>query len=160
MDAVGLESYAGTSQRYSQRMLVSEAVKKGWDICTTDISKAFLQGVTYKELAEATGEPLREVNFYLPAYCIPILRKIEGYQDFDPNKEVLHCEKPGTGCNDAPRCFSIKLAKVTRDICGLMPSTIDNELCMKHVQQNGRNVLCALMANHVDDLKWQAIHSI
>jgi hypothetical protein len=35
------------------------------DICTTDISKAFLQGVTYKELAEATGEPLREVHFYV-----------------------------------------------------------------------------------------------
>ena len=33
----------GTSQRYSQRVLVSVAVQSQWDICTTDISKAFLQ---------------------------------------------------------------------------------------------------------------------
>ncbi len=58
--------YAGTSQRYTQRILCSEAVIRGWDIANTDISKAFLQGVTYKELAEMTGEPLREVNFDLP----------------------------------------------------------------------------------------------
>ena len=48
MDAKGLENYAGTSQRYSQRIAVSVAVQHGWDICTADLSKAFLQGVTYK----------------------------------------------------------------------------------------------------------------
>ena len=31
-----------------------------WPILTADISKAFLQGVTYEELRELTGEPLRE----------------------------------------------------------------------------------------------------
>ena len=58
-----LEKYAGTSQRYSQRVLVPEAAHRGWGICTTDISNAFLQGVTYNELVEATGEPFtcREV---------------------------------------------------------------------------------------------------
>eukprot|EP00969_Alexandrium_andersonii_P373568 15484327-Alexandrium_andersonii.AAC.1 len=60
MDAQGLENDAGAGQRYSQRLLVPEAVRHGWDICATDISKAFLQGVTYAELSEATGEPLRE----------------------------------------------------------------------------------------------------
>ena len=117
LDAKGLENDAGASQRYSQRVLVSEAVRRGWDICTTDINKAFLQGVSYKELAEATGEPLREVNFVLPSYCIPLLRRIPGYEDFNPAREVLHCEKPGTGCNDAPRCFSMKLAKITSRDC-------------------------------------------
>ena len=33
----------GTSQRYSQRVLVSVAMQSQWDICTTAISKAFLQ---------------------------------------------------------------------------------------------------------------------
>ena len=70
MDAQGLENYAGTSQRYSQRILASEIVYHGWDLCTTDITKAFLQGVTYKEFAEATGEPLRGVNFV----CAGLLR--------------------------------------------------------------------------------------
>ena len=54
------------------------AAKNQWDICTTDISKAFLQGVTYKELAEATGEPLREVNFAFPAHCVAVLRTLPG----------------------------------------------------------------------------------
>ena len=111
VDASHLENYAGTSQRYSQRDLASVAVQNQRDICTTDISKAFLHGVTYKELAEATGEPLREVNFTLPSYCIAVLRTVRGTEDFDPATEVLHCEKPGTGCNDAPRCFSFKLAQ-------------------------------------------------
>ena len=65
--------YAGASSRHSQRVVCSEAVLRKWDMATTDISKAFLQGVTYKELAELTGEPLRVVNFDLPAYCLPFL---------------------------------------------------------------------------------------
>eukprot|EP00969_Alexandrium_andersonii_P244037 10782619-Alexandrium_andersonii.AAC.1 len=76
-----------------------------------DISKAFLQGVAYKELAEAAGEPLREVNLCFPQYCVQVLHQLPGYEDFDPAMEVLRCQKPGTGCNDAPRCFSLKLAK-------------------------------------------------
>ena len=90
-------------------MLVSEAVRNGWPICTLDISVAFLKGVTYEELSKLTGEPMREVNFYLPANCIPILRLVPGFEDFDPQREVLHCDKPGTGLTDAPRAFSIKL---------------------------------------------------
>lgn len=41
-----IDRYAGTSSRASQKLLVSEAVRRGWIIHTTDISKAFLQGVT------------------------------------------------------------------------------------------------------------------
>ena len=121
--------------------------------CTTYISKAFLQGVTYKELAEATGEPLREVNVALPPYCMICLRQIPGYENFNPAMEVLHCEKPGTGCNDAPRCFSLKLAQVTRNLCGLRPSTVDGELCMKHVAEAGRSKLVDIITKHVDDFK-------
>ena len=36
-DAHHLDSYAGTSQRYSQRLVCSEAAHRGWPICTTDI---------------------------------------------------------------------------------------------------------------------------
>ena len=61
-----VDRYAGTSRRYSQRCLVSEAVCRGWSIATTDISKAFLQGVTFQELSELTGEPLgMSVLFFL-----------------------------------------------------------------------------------------------
>ena len=115
--------------------------------------KPSCRAVTYKELAEATGEPLREVNFVLPAYCIALLRQIPGYESFNPAAEVLHCEKPGTGCNDAPRCFSLKLAQVTRNLCHLRPSTVDGELCMQHLVEAGRSKLVVTMTKHVDDLK-------
>ena len=90
MDAQFLENYAGTSKRSSKRVVVSTAVQYQWKICTTDISKALVQGVTYKELAEAIGETLREVNFILPGYCVAILKQLPGYETFDPTKEVLH----------------------------------------------------------------------
>ena len=64
--------YAGTRTRGGQKALVSEGVRNGWPICTLDISVAFLKGVTYEELSQMTGEPLREVNFYLPASSIPL----------------------------------------------------------------------------------------
>ena len=148
-DAHNLDSYAGTSQRYSQRLVCSEAAHRGWPICTTDISKAFLQGVTYEELAELTGEPIREVNFYLPAHCNDILRQVPGFEDFDEGTEILHCDKPGTGLVDAPRAFSLKLSQVTKGQCRMVPSTVDAELVMKYEN----NQLLCLMAKHVDDLK-------
>ena len=150
MQAQNIESYAGTSQRYSQRLICSEAAIRQWDIATTDISKAFLQGITYEELAKLTGEPLREVNFYLPAYNISMLRTIKGFETFDPNTEVLHCLKPGTGCTDAPRCFSMKLATVTQGKCNMQPCSVDGELCYLH---DSKGDLLAMMAKHVDDLK-------
>ena len=111
-------------------------------------------------MAEATGEPLREVNFTLPGYANALLKQIPGWEDFDPATEVIHCDKPGTGCNDAPRCFSLKLSTVTRDICGMLPCTADNELCMLHKPCTSHQVvgrptlrLVAIITKHVDDLK-------
>ena len=155
-DAQNLDSYAGTSQRYSQRLVCSEAAYRGWPICTTDISKAFLQGVTYEELAELTGEPIREVNFYLPHHCNDILRQVPGFEDFDEGVEILHCDKPGTGLVDAPRAFSMKLAQVTKGKCRMVPSTVDAELVIKY---EGDQLLC-LMAKHVDDLKLTGERSV
>ena len=68
LDAKFLESYAGAASRYTQRILVSAAVLRKWLLATTDISKAFLQGIAYEELAEITGEPIREVICYSPSY--------------------------------------------------------------------------------------------
>ena len=39
---------ARTSQRYSQRVLVSAVGKRGWDICTVAIRKACVHGVAFK----------------------------------------------------------------------------------------------------------------
>merc|ERR1712051_304790 len=160
-DRADIDRYAGTSSRCAQKLLVSEAVRNGWPICTLDISKAFLQGVTYEELHALTGEPMREVNLYLPASNIPLLRQIPGFKNFDPQAEVLHCDKPGTGLVDAPRAFSIKLRGVTEQKCGVKSSIVDPELCMCHEETERLNRgerrklknLLAVLTKHVDDLK-------
>ena len=149
VDAADLTRYAGTSQRYSQRLLCSEAANRRWPIVSTDISKAFLQGVTYQELADMTGEPLRDVCFYLPPSTIAVLKQLQGFHDFDPATEVLWCNKPGTGSVDAPRAFSLKLGKVTKNDCELEPSKTDGELLILH--KNG--TLMCIVTVHVDDLK-------
>ena len=56
-DAASLESYAGTSTRWSQRIVASQAVLRGWRIVSADVAKAFLQGVSYEELSRITGNP-------------------------------------------------------------------------------------------------------
>ena len=63
---------------------------------------------------------------------------MEGLEDFDPQNEELHCDKPGTGLVDAPRAFSLKLQKVTSEKCGMVASSIDPELCYKFA--NGKLV--------------------
>ena len=150
MDARALGNYAVTRQRYSQRVLVSVAVQNTWGICATDISKVFLKGVACKDLVEAPWEPMREVNFVLPACCVAVLRKKRpGYEDFDPATEVLHCEKTGSGCNNSTWCLSLKLAQVTQDLFVLKPSTVDGVLCLKHKAEAGRPKQVVIMTKHV-----------
>ena len=106
-----------------------------------------------------TGEPIREVNFASPPGSIPILRQVEGFEDFDPIREVLHCDKPGTGLVDAPRCFSMQLSGVTNDRCNLIPSSVDPELCIKHAYRKNDKYLVCLVAKHVDYLKVTGLRS-
>ena len=149
--ADALDTYAGTGSKISQRLLLSEAAcHPEWSFLSLDINKAFLQGVTYDELAEATGQEERVVHFTLPSGSAQILRRIPGYENYDERYYVLKCLKPGTGCKDAPRAFSMKLAGVTRSAeVGLKPLAADPECEVKHV--NGKLVL--ILVKHVDDLK-------
>ena len=100
-------------------------------------------------MAELTGEPLRDVNFYLPPSSVAVLKQIDGYTTFDPATEVLHSLKPSTGSVDAPRCFHLKLAQITRSKCKLVPTRTDEELLILH--RGGK--LVAILTIHVDDLK-------
>ena len=133
-DADSIETYAGTAARLSQRLLTSEAAcHPEWEFMTVDVNKAFLQGATYKELQELTGEAPREVCFTLPRGMAEILRTIKGFEQYDERIHCLQCDKPGTGSKDAPRAFSMKLATVTRSAkVGLRPTTFDAELEVKH----------------------------
>ena len=47
-DAGSLATFAGTSSRVGQRIIVSEAVNHGWKMTAIDVKKAFLKGVSMK----------------------------------------------------------------------------------------------------------------
>ena len=58
-------------------MVVAVAAQRGWTLHSMDVEKAFLQGQSYEELAEETGEELRHVNFGLPLRCVASLRQVD-----------------------------------------------------------------------------------
>ena len=141
-------NYSATATRFSQRALVSECVLRGWVLASSDVPKAFLQGVSYDELAQATNRPKRDVSFDLTGEALHCLRQMPEFKGFDPRHEVLHCLKPGTGCRDAPKCFSLKLRKATSEY-GFVSSTVDPEL---ELLFKAGELLMAVL-KHVDDLK-------
>ena len=72
IEAFPLDTFSGTAKRTNQRLLASEvAGQTDWVIASLDVDKAFLKCLTYKELAEATGEKNeRYVSRYHPALLI------------------------------------------------------------------------------------------
>ena len=74
-DIENLTTYSGTASRNSQKILASEAsCHPDWEFLTLDINKAFLQGMTYQEMHELTGEAERIVHFTLPPGSSEVLR--------------------------------------------------------------------------------------
>ena len=156
------ETYSGTASRMSQRIVSSECSchqdgrpEDRWILITVDIEKAFLLGMSYTEIHETTGEPLREVFFSVPNGSEHILRQITGFESYDPRKHCLKCKVPGTGTADAPRAFSLKLAKITRGAeADYHPCPMDPELEMRHgYDKQGNCPILGIVAKHVDDLK-------
>ena len=93
--------------RVSQGILASEAAcHPDWEFMTVDVNKAFLQGATYKELQELTGDAPREVCFTLPKGMAEMLRKLFGFEVYDERIRCIEHDKPGAGSKDAPRAFS------------------------------------------------------
>eukprot|EP00959_Pyramimonas_sp_CCMP1952_P396601 8309333-Pyramimonas_sp.AAC.1 len=83
-------------------------------------------GLTYQELAEATGEKERVVCFTLPPGSATVLRTLPGFERYDDSKHCLPCLKPGTGTKDAPRAFPLKLRRTARGF-GLRPTSYNEE---------------------------------
>ena len=81
-EAFSVETFSGTARRQSQRVLASVAAcNKHWSIASLDVGKAFLKGLTYRELADATGEQERTVCFTLPPGSAAVLRTLPGFED-------------------------------------------------------------------------------
>eukprot|EP00959_Pyramimonas_sp_CCMP1952_P179648 3756228-Pyramimonas_sp.AAC.1 len=107
VEAFDLATFSGTARRSSQSLLASAAAcKKQRVISSLDVNMAFLKGLTYQELAEATGE--RNV------WCVLVCRldrpQCSGLsQDSSTTtSQSTAYSKPGTGTKDAPRASSHK----------------------------------------------------
>eukprot|EP00959_Pyramimonas_sp_CCMP1952_P466825 9490598-Pyramimonas_sp.AAC.2 len=125
LEAFDVEAFSGTAWRSSQRLLASAAAcTKQCIIASLDINVAFLKGLTYQELAEATGEKERAGCFTLPPGSATVLRTLPGFERCDESKHCLQRPKPGTGTEDAPRAFSLKLRRAARGF-GLRPTSYD-----------------------------------
>eukprot|EP00959_Pyramimonas_sp_CCMP1952_P189222 3957985-Pyramimonas_sp.AAC.1 len=87
---------------------------------------AFLKGLTYREIAEATGEKERVVCFTLPPGSATVLRCLPVFENYGESKHCLQCLKLGTGTKGAPRAVSLKLRRNTRGF-GLRPTSYHDE---------------------------------
>ena len=90
----GLETFAGTATRNGQR-LVNSMVAQNPDfvLFSFDVSQAFAKGLTFEEYARLTGTQLREVEFDVASEDVALVRKLPGFEDFDPSTEVLKCSR-------------------------------------------------------------------
>eukprot|EP00959_Pyramimonas_sp_CCMP1952_P112986 2361636-Pyramimonas_sp.AAC.1 len=143
LGAFDLETCAEAARQSCQRLLASTAAcKKQWIIASLDINITFLQGLTYQELAEATGDTARVVRSALPPGSASALRSLPGFEHYDESKHCLQRLKPGTGTMDAPRVSPLKLSKTTGGL-GLRPTSRDEDF-----ETNGG----LLTGKHVDDI--------
>ena len=113
-----------------------------------DVSLAFAKGLTFEELSELTGEPLRVVQFEVSQADAIILCKIDGYATFNPATEVLLMKKAVYGLKDASRAWRKKLHGLLASF-GLASLYADPQLYAAHEAGKCRMILSA----HVDDLK-------
>ncbi len=127
MAAEILETYAGTASRLSQRLANSIVATTRWRICIADVGTAFLQGVTFEELAKMTGDPIREVSFMPPKGSELYVTDLDAELDF--SKHVLKMLKPVYGLKDAPRCWRMRKDKALQEIHG-KPVRMDPALCV------------------------------
>ena len=59
VQATQLNTFAGTTSRWGQRIVNSVAAQRGWEIFTADVSQAFLRGLTFEQAAQLKDEVRR-----------------------------------------------------------------------------------------------------
>jgi len=148
-----LQTHAGTTTRWGQRLVAIFAAEFGWILRSADVSQAFLRGLTFADLARIPGECHRVVEVELPPGSASVLRLLPEFSDFDQDKEVLQLLRPGFGLKDAPRLWGLALKRALA-AAGLTATRADFELFVKHDWSSGSARLCLIVSTHVDDLKY------
>ena len=132
LQAAQLSTFAGTTTRWGQRLVNSVAAQHQWPLFTADVSQAFLRGLTFEQAAQLKDEVRRDVQFTVPPGSVNILRRLPGYHDFNPLKEVLRMLRCGFGLKDAPRLWNKILRQVLSEL-GVTSLQSDPQLFVWHV---------------------------
>ena len=143
-----MSTFAGTASRWGQRLVVSIAAQRQWSIFMWDVSVAFLQGLTFSQLAEMQGTQEREVCFEPPKGSEPLFQELPGMESFNPAFEVLRMLKAIYGLKDAPRAWKLQLERVLRLAGGAQLHT-DKNLWIWFRD----SCLVLIISSHVDDMK-------
>lgn len=148
-DKQEVDNYAGTSTRWSQRLVLIICAQMRWALTSADVSEAFQRGLTSEQLAKLLGEVKRSCQLELPPGAAAPLRELPRMKDFNDLKEVLNMVKPGYGLKDAPCLCALALPRALKAM-RMTSCKADPELHMLH--EAGRLVL--VLSTHVDDLKF------
>ena len=147
-DTGNVTTFASTATRWSQRLIVSIAVQEGWDLFVSDVATAFLQSDTFSEVAEQTSTQIRDVSFMPPKDCNDEIKRLAGFETWDPVHEVLHLLRPVYGLKDAPKMWKRKLNDTLLKLGGIPAPTDNSVYCFYKGSR-----LTAAIATHVDDIK-------
>ncbi|CAK0801133.1 unnamed protein product, partial [Prorocentrum cordatum] len=149
MQSPELSTFAGTTTRWGQRLVNQVTAQRKWRLFSADISQAFLRGLTFEQVAAMDGEVKRKVQFTMPPGSIPVLRQLEGYEDYNPVTEVLLLLRCGFGLKDAPRLRQV-MSKQVLEKTGGKALISDPQIYVYH---DAKGELQMIMSSHVDDLK-------
>jgi hypothetical protein len=125
--ASNLTTFASTASRWGQRLVLSVAVQRKWQLFSWDVASAFLQGLSFKELAAMGNGELRQIAFTPPKDSEQYFRELPGCGWYNPDKHVLNMLKPVYGLRDAPKAWKTKLDIVLRGT-GAQPLHTDASL--------------------------------
>lgn len=156
--AENIATFSGTSSKSAQRAINGFVAQHEYVLFSMDISAAFLKGLTFQEIAELTGEPLRSVQFVMPPGCVHLLRRLPGLEDFDPITEILDFLKAMWGLKDAPRAFGLRRDQTLREF-GARPTVKDPNMWIKIAQISGSPKVVCSFSTHLDDIKGGATES-
>ena len=93
-----------------------------------------MRGLTFEQAAQLKDEVRRDVQFTVPPGSVNILKRLPGYQDFNPAREVLRMLRCGFGLKDAPRLWNKILRQVLSQL-GMTPLQSDPQLFVWHVEE-------------------------
>ena len=145
-----LSTFSSTASRWGQRVVCSVAVQRKWTMFTADVATAFLQGLTFKELAALDNTEARVIGFVPPVGSERYFQELE--PSYVPWRDILELLKPAYGLKDAPKAWRTRLVQVLVSTGGTSLHTDPNLF----VWFTGGLLTC-ILSTHVDDLKGAAV---